>query len=307
MNKKIHLKFLTLVLITLIGTQAYSISLFDGKWYGNNPCAFFDEAQDVVLEIDDGKAKVNWGEKYNLNKYRGKVYQSDKLGLNSNAGRVEGRFTSADELVLNKGVTFTNDDGVVINCEFTLTKNEIKEEKTAEEIAEEEAITEEEEAEEEVNTIIENIPDWYLIQPDGGNLFGFFAGQAESVSIQVAKDLAETEALESLARSLDTRISQQVNKMVDQIGLDGDVTLTTEMTEVTKTTTRLAQVAGWKYEETAVQQKGTKYIVYVLLRYRYSESNKILLEQIKIKHTSVEKLRVSKAFQDLEEEVNKSQ
>lgn len=307
MNNKIIINLLTIFFASLFSMQAYSLSLFDGKWYGTNPCAYFDEAQDVILEINDGKAKVNWGEKNNRTKYRGKVYQSDKLGMNSNAGRVEGKFISAEELVLNKGVTFTNDDDETINCEFTLTKNEVKEEKTTEEIAEEEAITKEEQAEEEVNTIIENIPDWYLIQPDGGNLFGFFAGQGESVSIQVAKDLAELEALESLARSLDTRISQQINKMVDQVGLDGDETLTTEMTEVTKSTTKLAQVAGWKYEETAVQQKGTKYIVYVLLKYRYSESNKILLEQIKMSHTSVEKLRVSKAFQDLEEEVNKSQ
>jgi len=303
MNTKAYINLITILFVSAITSQALSLNLFDGKWYGANPCAYFDESQEVELEIVDGKAKVSWGEKHNLTKYIGKVYQSDKLGLNSNAGRVEGKFVTTDELVLNKDVTFTNDDGETINCEFTLTKNAPSEEKSAEEIAEEEVATEEK----EINTIIENIPEWYLIQPDGGNLFGFFAGQGESVSIQVAKDLAELEALESLARSLDTRISQQVNKMVDQVGLDGDETLTTEMTEVTKSTTKLAQVAGWKYEETAVQQKGTKYIVYVLLKYRYSEANRILLEQIKIKHTSVEKLKVSKAFQDLEEEVNKSQ
>ena len=114
-------------------------------------------------------------------------------------------------------------------------------------------------------------------------------------------------ALESLAKTLDTRISQQINKMVDQVGLDGDETLTTEMTEVTNTATELAQVAGWKYAETAVQQKGTnKYAVYVLLKYRYSEANKILLQQLKTKEASEIKLRTSKAFQELEEEVNNS-
>ena len=74
--------------------------------------------------------KVFWGEKHNPTKYSGGVYQTDKLGLNSNAGRIEGNFISTEELILNKGETFTNNNGETINCEFTLTKNEIKDSKT---------------------------------------------------------------------------------------------------------------------------------------------------------------------------------
>ena len=59
--------FFILILSTLISSQAFA-NLFDGKWYGTNPCAYFDESQDVVLEIEDGKAKVDWGEKHNLTK-----------------------------------------------------------------------------------------------------------------------------------------------------------------------------------------------------------------------------------------------
>ena len=79
--------FIKLFFLILISTQAFA-SLFDGKWYGTNPCAYFDEAQDVVLEIEDGKAKADWGEKHNPTKYRGKVYKTDKLGLNSNTDRI---------------------------------------------------------------------------------------------------------------------------------------------------------------------------------------------------------------------------
>ena len=293
--------FFILILSTLISSQAFA-SLFDGKWYGTNPCAYFDESQDVVLEIEDGKAKVDWGEEHNPTKYRGGVYQTDKLGLNSNAGRIEGKFTSLEELILNKDGVFTNSNGETINCEFTLTKNEIKKEENPEEVAKQK----EEEEKDEVNTIIENIPDWYLIQPDGGNLFGFFTGLGESKSIQVAKELAESEALETLARTMNTYITQKINKMVDQVGLDGDETLTTEMTEVTNITVKLTQLTGWKYVETAVLPQGTKYGVYVLLKYRYSEANKILLQQLKTNEASEVKLRTSKAFQDLEEEVNNS-
>ena len=71
---------------------------------------------DVILEIENGKAKVEWGEERNPSKYRGKVYQNDKLGLNSNDGRVEGFFKSIDELVLNKDKTFTNNNDETISC-----------------------------------------------------------------------------------------------------------------------------------------------------------------------------------------------
>ena len=83
----------------LISTQALA-GIFDGKWYGTNPCAIFDEPQDVILEIENGKAKADWGEERNPTKYRGKVYKGDKIGLNSNDGRVEGYFTSTEKLLL---------------------------------------------------------------------------------------------------------------------------------------------------------------------------------------------------------------
>ena len=102
-NKLVMKSFFVLMLSTLISSQAFA-GLFDGKWYGTNPCAYFDESQDVVLEIEDGKAKVDWGEKHNPTKYRGGVYKTDKLGLNSNAGRIEGKFTSPEELILNQDV-----------------------------------------------------------------------------------------------------------------------------------------------------------------------------------------------------------
>ena len=42
-------------------------SNYDGEWYGTNPCAYFDQSQDVVLTIKDGKAKVDWGEEFKPN------------------------------------------------------------------------------------------------------------------------------------------------------------------------------------------------------------------------------------------------
>jgi len=84
------MRFILIIILSTFFTSNVFASIFDGKWYGTNPCAIFDEPQDIILEIENGKAKTEWGEERNPSKYRGKIYQNDKLGLNSNDGRVEG-------------------------------------------------------------------------------------------------------------------------------------------------------------------------------------------------------------------------
>ena len=59
----------------------------------------------------------------------------------------------------------------------------MKEEKTEEQIAEEEAIQQEEEEEAEIVQSAENIPQWFLVPPDGGKVAAF--ATATSVSIPI--------------------------------------------------------------------------------------------------------------------------
>ena len=308
-NKNILIKSIFLIIFALlISSQAFAgKGKYDGKWYGTNPCAYFDEAQDVTLVIENDIAKVDWGEKHKETKYRGKIYKRDKLGLNSNAGRVEGEFMSQEELILNEDVTFTNSSDETIDCEFTLTKNEIKKEDDTE-TADTNVESGEDEASTDFNVSIENLPDWFLNPPDGGNLLKFFVGEGESVTIQAAKDFAIEEALENFGSTIQRGLQQEVNKMVDQVGLGNDLKLTREMTEVTISTTQQVQVGGWMLDKTAVLQHETtsNYFVYVLLKIPNIVINKIFLQQLNAKNESKEKIKVSKAFQELEEEINNS-
>ena len=171
------MRFILIILLSIFLSSQVLASIFDGKWYGTNPCAIFDEPQDIILEIENGKAKTEWGEERNPSKYRGKIYQDDKLGLNSNAGRVEGFFKSIDELVLNTDKTYTNNNDETISCEFILTRNEIKKEADPEEVANQEAAEKEEQAE----NIMANIPEWFKNLPDGGNLIAYAAGTNENL------------------------------------------------------------------------------------------------------------------------------
>ena len=61
-------------------------------------------------------------------------------------------------------------------------------------------------------------------------------------------------------------------------------------------------------DKTAVLQHETtsNYFVYVLLKIPNNVINKIFLQQLNAKNESKEKIKVSKAFQELEEEVNNS-
>lgn len=296
------MRFILIILSSIFLSSQVLASIFDGKWYGTNPCAIFDEPQDIILEIENGKAKTEWGEERNPSKYRGKIYQDDKLGLNSNAGRVEGFFKSIDELVLNTDKTYTNNNDETISCEFILTRNEIKKEADPEEVANQEAAEKEEQAE----NIMANIPEWFLNLPDGGNLIAYAAGTNENLKLQWAYDRALDEAKETLASSIDASITQQLNKIVDEISAGNDITLTEELTEITNITTNTVKVNGWKEVEKDIQRNGDKYIVYVLIQFSMRNASKVLLDNIKAKEDSYKKLKASQAFLELEEEVNKS-
>ena len=63
----------------------------------------------------------------------------------------------------------------------------------------------EEQKTEQIKTNVDNVPKWYLAPPDGKGVVGYFVGQGESASIQVAKDIAVQEAKEDMASAIDSR------------------------------------------------------------------------------------------------------
>ena len=286
---------LTFILIVL-PTSVFAFS-FDGDWYGTNPCAYFDKSQDVKLVIKDGKAKVDWGDEYKPTKYRGKVLKNNKLGLNSNEGRIEGIFISENELILNKGKDFTNTDGETISCEFTLNKGSMK--KTPEEIDAEEiqkTIT-------EIEQNIENIPDFYNNPPDGGKIALYATAVWEASNLQAAKEISETLAVQALGRQIQSYVSSQIDTMIEQIGLNGDETLNFEMLNVGNLTAQKAVTSGYRIDKQVTVPNGNKYVVYILIEQRLSIVNKILIDEIKNSDTSEEKLKAAKAFQELEDSI----
>ena len=62
-------------------------------------------------------------------------------------------------------------------------------------------------------------------------------------------------------------------------------------------------VAGYILEKSEVVQEGNRYRAYVLLRYPLGENNKVIVAQVKKNAVLDGKLRASKAFEELEREI----
>jgi hypothetical protein len=62
-------------------------------------------------------------------------------------------------------------------------------------------------------------------------------------------------------------------------------------------------VAGYILEKSQVIQEGNRYRSFVLLRYPLGESNKVIVAQVKKEAVLDSKLKASKAFEDLEREI----
>ena len=165
----------------------------------------------------------------------------------------------------------------------------------------------EEQKVEQIEKNVENVPQWYLTPPDGKGVVGYFVGQGESSSIQVAKDIAVQEAKEDMASAIDSRLSQTIKKFVDQGGITADSTLMGSFETVSKEVTAETQVAGWSLKEGDVQSTNDGYIFYALIEYVYGEANILLQQKIKQDQEMLTAVKATEAFAELEEEIKKAQ
>ena len=88
-----------------------------------------------------------------------------------------------------------------------------------------------------------------------------------------------------------------------QSGVGSDVQVVKEIERVTKSVATDINVAGYVREKSEIIQEGTKYRAFVLLRYPVGENNKVIADQVKKSAVLEAKVKASKAFQDLEHEI----
>jgi len=153
-----------------------------------------------------------------------------------------------------------------------------------------------------VESAISKTPTWYAQPPQDANAI-YTTGTEASLDMQMAMDMAVLSAKRSLAFQLGARTSAMMKDFAGQTGTAGDAEVSREIDRVTKSVAADINLAGFTREKSEIIAEGKNYRAFALLRYPVGESNKVVADQVKRSKVLDTRLRASKAFQDLEQEI----
>ena len=156
-----------------------------------------------------------------------------------------------------------------------------------------------------VEQTISKAPDWYTKPPVDTNSV-YQPATESSPDMQRAMDKAVMTAKSQLASKLGDRVSQKIKEFASESGTinDEQVVRTIETARISVTTDQ--NVAGYVLEKSEVVPEGNRYRAYVLLRYPVGENNKVISAQVKKNAVLDGKVKASKAWEDLENEIEKA-
>ena len=158
---------------------------------------------------------------------------------------------------------------------------------------------------EAVDETVSELPDWYLNLPQDANSV-YAAGTATSPDLQLAMDKATLNAKRTLADRINSLLSSKMKEFMTESGQGEDTIVLTEVERVTSNLITEVNVAGYSQTEAKVLPQGGQYRSYVLLQYPLGKANRLLVDQVNKSKVLESKLRASKAFQDLEEEIKRA-
>ena len=150
-----------------------------------------------------------------------------------------------------------------------------------------------------------NIPEWFRKPPKSDHAV-YAVGTATSPDIQFAIDKSDLAAKRSLADRLNSQLSSKLKEFLEEQGQGEDQVVITEASRVTTNLITEVNVSGYSRIDSAIVAQGTKYRAYVLLEYPVGKANRILVNQVKKNKILESKLRASKAFKELEEDIKKA-
>jgi hypothetical protein len=152
---------------------------------------------------------------------------------------------------------------------------------------------------------VEELPDWYLNLPQ--DQYGVYAaGTSTSPDLQLAMDKAALTAKRSLADRINSALSSKMKEFVTEIGQGEDTEVVSEVERVTSNLITEVNVSGYSQKDAKVLAQGGKYRAYVLLQYPIGKANKMLVDQVKKSRVLEARLRASKAFKELEDDIKRA-
>ncbi len=168
-----------------------------------------------------------------------------------------------------------------------------------------EQVKKEEARVEAVDKTVGELPDWYLNLPTDANSV-FAAGTATSPDLQMAMDKGTMNAKRTLADRINGLLSSKMKEFITESGQGEDTVVITEAERVTSNLITEVNVAGYSQADAKVLAQGNRYRAYVLLRYPVGKANRLLVDRVKKNRVLEGKLRASKAFKELEDEIKRA-
>lgn len=154
-----------------------------------------------------------------------------------------------------------------------------------------------------VQSSVEDAPSWFMSPPEPDANSYYAVGTSTSSDLQLALDKATLNAKRSLADTLKSSLSSKLKEFISETGTGEDPVVTSESERVTSNLITETNVAGYTRTKTKIMPQGALYRAYVMLQYPLGNANRILVDRVKQDRILESKLRASKAFQELEQDI----
>ena len=154
----------------------------------------------------------------------------------------------------------------------------------------------------EIETSVEEIPEWFLEQDETGDLLTA-KGTATSSDLQMSIDKAMIAAKRELASKIEEVISNKTKQLLKDVEIDEnsknyDETIITTISRVDN-----VELSGFKVGNRKVVNLGTKYRSYIKLDYPIGKANKLFVNKINKEEELKLRIESSEAFKELEKEI----
>ena len=156
-----------------------------------------------------------------------------------------------------------------------------------------------------VERAVSIVPDWYKKMPEKkGSIFT--VGTATAPDLQLAVDIATLNGKVVLADRINGKLKAMTKSWIAKFGQsDVDARVMTEIEKVAKNVIANVDVAGYSPVEVEVSSAGTQFRAFVLLAYSDKQAQKIIFNRLRKDRMVYSRLRSTKAWEELEDQVNK--
>jgi len=161
------------------------------------------------------------------------------------------------------------------------------------------------EAQKTVQTTISKVPAWFL-NTESSPDFIYANATENSADLQLSIDMAMLSGKRQLVQILGEMVSSRMTDFAAQSGGTQDGAVNKEVERVTKSVAADVQLGGYQREKIEVLPNGKTFRAYVRLSYSTADLKRIMAKEIQKNEVLNTKIRRTKAFEELEKEIELS-